>query len=441
MAAFRRELQLQLHKVHLLCLLARGLLLSRQCEDHTLQAVLLSVVLSTDRSDVRRLAMDDPSNCGKIALLKLVRWFSKESSCLRTALRGARLELGVPETLEEAWQDVGVVSEAQLLMSLLLSLGLRSRLVMVLHPLPLRTTPLRAKGEATKKGKGRGKVEEGVASGDDQGGGGRGKEVGFGERLLQYNLKKGLLDDVRGSEGGGGGGGGGGKVEGGGKGKGKGKGGGRGMGRGWKGKGKRIAVKEEDTASPYFTTTDSLPDDGTATAAAAGVRKKQRVSVRCKKSTSSQQQVTNVRQKREEGRKEGEKEEEEESDDDFVVSGKRKKSKPARATPSKKLKRAMTESQDKTGQSSPSLPAVPIPSTSSSSSSLQVGGPLLAAEVEMVVTEETGSWVEVYSSSHKKWWCIHTPSCSVDQPQLCEKYYPLPLHYVLAFEKGKSAIL
>ena len=43
-AAFNKEIRHNQHKVHLLCLVARGLYLSRQCDDIIKQGLLLSVL-------------------------------------------------------------------------------------------------------------------------------------------------------------------------------------------------------------------------------------------------------------------------------------------------------------------------------------------------------------------------------------------------------------
>lgn len=43
-AAFNKEIRHNQHKVHLLCLVARGLYLSRQCDDIVRQGLLLSVL-------------------------------------------------------------------------------------------------------------------------------------------------------------------------------------------------------------------------------------------------------------------------------------------------------------------------------------------------------------------------------------------------------------
>ena len=72
--------------------------------------------------------------------------------------------------------------------------------------------------------------------------------------------------------------------------------------------------------------------------------------------------------------------------------------------------------------------------------------------VEIVKSDETACWAEVYltvaggmegelggerKEKGKKWRCVHLPSCSVDQPHLCEKHCTIPLNYVIAVENGE----
>ena len=76
--------------------------------------------------------------------------------------------------------------------------------------------------------------------------------------------------------------------------------------------------------------------------------------------------------------------------------------------------------------------------------------------VEIVKSEETACWAEVYltvavhggtegrmrgegekEEEAKRWRCVHLPSCSVDQPHLCEKHCTIPLHYIIAIENGE----
>lgn len=543
LASFHRELRLQLHKVHLLCLLARGMLLSQQCDDPMLQSVLLSMLAAS----AQQLGVpEEASKFTKVILLKLLRWFCHESRHLHAAVRGVESQVGgALESQKGAWSGVGGASEPQLLVSLLRSLGLRSRLVVVLHPLPLKTSVQGKEGGkgkgANKKGKGRGK-KVGPEGASDDGGKDNGKAEGFGERLLQYNLQKGSSESSSLQEGSSLCTDGGSKLgkarSGNGNGKKTGKFGSSGGKKGVRGKGRKrpgeILTCSGKVASPYFEEGDEGAEvegagsmkgsgrpplkktkmtrrgAGTSTVKAAG--SKERNVARLKKSPSPEFVVE-------------EEEYDDDDDGDFVVRRKRR-GKSGKATPSKKLKKAMAGNKRQTStkpkstsipsspsssspssslschppfSSTPSLPpsssapssflpscrpsslssrpppsssAPSLPSISSPSSSLSSHLPpsstlslpsslssplpssspsstrssaartaesaiLTPAEVESLRVEDTGNWVEVLSPDLQKWWCIHTLSCSIDQPQLCEKHCTVPLRYVVAFENSE----
>ncbi|XP_031558895.1 DNA repair protein complementing XP-C cells homolog [Actinia tenebrosa] len=50
----------------------------------------------------------------------------------------------------------------------------------------------------------------------------------------------------------------------------------------------------------------------------------------------------------------------------------------------------------------------------------------------------TDMWVEVYLPTSKSWMCVDLVSYSVNQPELCEKYASNPLSYVLSFDNENS---
>lgn len=552
LASFHRELRLQLHKVHLLCLLARGMLLSQQCDNPNLQSVLLSMLAAS----ARQLGVpEDASEFSKVVLLKLVKWFCQESSHLRAAVRGVQSQVGgALESQKGVWPGVGGASESQLLVSLLRSLGLRSRLVMVLHPLPLKT-PMQGNGGrkgkgASKKGKGRGK-KVGPEGASDDGGKDTGEIEegdGFGERLLQYNLQKGSLGSSETSslaegedslpEGTG-------RCSGRGSKLGKARSGNRkqkgnfGFSSGQKrmrGKGRKrygeIRTCSGELASPYFAN-EGAEIEGSKSTAKGGTwgsggppKKKTKTSCRSTGASTIKAKGRRAAHLKKSPSPEFVVEEEEDDDngdngdDDFVVRRKRR-GRSSKATPSKKLKKAMADmagqastkpksrsssvlssspsslcppssslssrrppssstpslplssslsspssslsSRPPPSSSAPSLPPSfsPLPSPSSSLSShcppsssapsLFPSSPpssplsssaartaelaiLAPAEVEVL---DTGNWVEVMSPGLQRWWCVHTPSCSIDQPQLCEKYCTVPLRYVVAFENSE----
>ena len=58
------------------------------------------------------------------------------------------------------------------------------------------------------------------------------------------------------------------------------------------------------------------------------------------------------------------------------------------------------------------------------------------AVVLLYVSDETTSWVEVFLEGKKRFVCLHLPSCSVDQPRMCEKRCPHKMSYIIAIESG-----
>ena len=157
----------------------------------------------------------------------------------------------------------------------------------------------------------------------------------------------------------------------------------------------------------------------------------------------------------------------EDSDDDFELPKKklRRSSKSASATPSKKLKEAVERTHEKssTGETEPKAAKDNSKSSTSRSNSKatvcmssgdnqseykQIRDTCSSEGVEIVRSEETGFWAEVYLTAEdgetraeketKKWTCVHLLSSSVGQPHLCEKHCTLPLNYVIAIENGES---
>lgn len=443
LAAFKRDVQLQLHKVHLLCLLARGMLLSQQCNHPTPQGVLLSLAAV----GARDLVLTRPSGYSNTTLLKLVKWFSKESDGLRAAVRR-----------ECGGREVDKMSEVQLMVCLLRSLGLRSRFVMVLHPLPPKL-PLRRRDEG-KEGKSKGVAKEtgmmscdGVGARDREGNEeGADPGTGFGERLLQFNLRNEVLKksestvEVVGTSGGDTSSGNrthsgtktkphsgtktephsGTKTE---------------PHSGTKKrsnkagtKGKDVGVVSGGVTSPYFRKREGGREGQTTGRGGHNSRTKTRRSTAPKRSESPEFVV----------------EDEASQEEDFTIPARKRKRKTVRPTPTKKAKK-----ETKPVKTTPTKKATPIeklkraaaesvnknfPTTSHKTASKRIeakGGQGSSTEVECIGVEETGSWAEVYLPSRRLWSCVHLFSCTVDQPQFCEKHCTIPLHYVVAFEKSE----
>ena len=146
------------------------------------------------------------------------------------------------------------------------------------------------------------------------------------------------------------------------------------------------------------------------------------------------------------------------SDDDFEQPKKKRRrlSKSVGGSPSKKLKEAVESTSKKQSverqlksHSKTSLrkeSESPVTIDSGECSLNQSRGS--SESIEIVKSEETASWAEVYlpgesgsriENKTKKWTCVHLPSCSVNQPHLCEKHCTLPLNYVIAIENGESS--
>lgn len=368
------------------------MLLSQQCEDPALQSFLLSVL---GASDQRHLVGHAPSGYSNVTLLKLLKWFLDNRGSLHRAARESGAGSG------------GGVSEPQLMVALLRCLGLRTRLVMVLHPLP----PLRAPATPSSKRKVVNKV--GVA---EEEGEGHGKEAkrGLGERLLQFNLQHGQQSGAAG------GGGGGVAV----------------------GRASDTGNVKKEAATGRKSAKKSVGGASTTPTKKKGGRRQQ--------SESSQKPKG-----RRAGRRSLEGEEggappdpeadrdaeyapstsqnEEGGDEDFVAPRKKKRRTTKKNTPLNKLRKSVSRGAKSSLTSD--LPDDPQPSPSLGPSTSREEG--VGPEVEFIDAEETGGWAEVLLMDRKQWVCLHAPSCSVGQPQLCEKHCPLPLHYVVAFEHSE----
>lgn len=119
---FNKELKENIHKCNLLCLLAHGQKLNKQCNQSLVQAQILSLLpceMGTDRHD-------------KASVKQLLDWFILNHSTL--------LEFGVG--LE--------MSSVQLAVALYRSVGITARLVLNLTPLPFKTPPASEKTSTSK---------------------------------------------------------------------------------------------------------------------------------------------------------------------------------------------------------------------------------------------------------------------------------------------------
>ena len=152
-AAFNKELQCHLHKVHLLCLLANGLRLSNQCDNQLLQSVLLSLF-------PRELLHSNTELYNQDSLLKTLKWFVAKMSQLTK-----HVETMSPESEFQSLTGV------QLLVALLRAIGLRTRLVLVLNPVSFKPASVKS-GRKSSEGSpaaGSGKEPVRKKSGDSNG--------------------------------------------------------------------------------------------------------------------------------------------------------------------------------------------------------------------------------------------------------------------------------
>ncbi|KAM4722293.1 DNA repair protein complementing XP-C cells [Rhinophrynus dorsalis] len=145
MNRFSKELREDTHKVHLLCLLANGLYRSNTCNLPDLQAVALSVIpvkfttISATRVDVSYLT-------------NLMKWF------IGTFTLSPEMSLDESEplssTLERRFGVYGMRDEGEMVhvfLILLRALQLLSRLVLSLHPIPLKEPPSKTKCTPKRK--------------------------------------------------------------------------------------------------------------------------------------------------------------------------------------------------------------------------------------------------------------------------------------------------
>ena len=122
------------------------------------------------------------------------------------------------------------------------------------------------------------------------------------------------------------------------------------------------------------------------------------------------------------------------------------------ASPAKKLSKVVEQSEQKASRSR--LKGARSRKNSKSTgdvvcvdSDLNLSSRGSSESVEIIRSEETAGWAEVYLSAEvggsraekmtKKWICVHLPSCSINQRHLCEKHCTLPLNYVIAIENGE----
>ena len=442
-SAFNKEVRCNQHKVHLLCLMARGLYLSRQCDDVIKQSLLFSLI----GADSKYLVHDDVEKYDQASVLKILKWVASKTSELHQTLRKS-----TPEDEDYQFSDV------QILVTLLRALGLRTRLVMVLNPVSFKENKSSVKRKSVDMG-------EKTQSKSD---GGKNEDNGETSKLKTESAEDVSSETIR-------------KA---------------------RRKRRRSALEKDVSSPPSPSSSSSQPQrksrrqpqtskqrrcsEGATTSKNSPYFKKQAKSspyspyfqkqVETKrKSSQTRESAGNIEEEQSSGSDSEYVPEEkikskrrnlssslssknvEDSDDDFQQpKKKRRRSSQVVAVspaPAKKLKEAVKRTKDKSSKSPlkggaserrADSDVVCVGSSSNESRGCSEG-------VEVVKCEETGSWAEVYLSAEggesraekvtKKWSCVHLPSCSIDQRHLCEKQCSLPLNYVIAIEKGEHRIV
>ena len=131
MAALNKELRHNVHKTHLLCLLAHGTQLNGQCDGPLLQAILLSMLPPA-------LAVGCSGSLqSQGSLRKLLKWFLACKDQLFAALDSAHTGDSLPQCLSGTMK----LSSTQALVALLRGIGFTVRLILALNPVPFKAIP------------------------------------------------------------------------------------------------------------------------------------------------------------------------------------------------------------------------------------------------------------------------------------------------------------
>ena len=447
-ASFNKEVRHNQHKVHLLCLVARGLYLSHQCDDVVRQGLLLSLL----GVDSKQLVFTDVDEYSHETISKILKWVSSRTTTLHQALK---------EMVSQCEEDYRFIDE-QLLVTLLRALGLRVRLVMVLNPVSFKES------RSTSKRK---SVDVGDDTSPKKSGDGEGEEKRDNLRLKsERKLVSSPASDTSDVAG---------KKE---------KRSRQTSNEGSssssssacsqtqkKARKQSPAVKTQQgntTAkkSPYFK--KQTGRRGSKTSKQSAISEKEREGeetsldlAQSKKNESSdsdseylpeeERSQTTPKKRRLIG---STSRDFADSEDDFVPPKKKRRKtslKSTGASPAKKLKRALDESDKKLG---PEVVPKTVKGTLKARKTSSPGDDDLSRSrgsssesVQVVRSEETACWAEVYlpveedrgsrTEKRRKWSCVHLPSCSINQPHLCEKHCTLALNYVIAIENGTFGVL
>ena len=449
-ASFNKEVRHNQHKVHLLCLVARGLYLSRQCDDIIRQGLLLSLL----GADSKQLVFTDVDEYSHETISKILKWVSSRTTTLHQALR---------ETVSQCEEDYRFINE-QLLVTLLRALGLRVRLVIVLNPVSFKES------RSTSKRK---SVDVGDDTSPKKSADGEGEEKRENLRLKsecksvssptsdasEVSGKKEKRSRRTSNEG-------------------SSSSSSSACSQTQKKARKRspaVITRQGNTTakkSPYFKKQTGRRGSKTSKQSAISVKEREgeEASLDLEQSKKNESSDSDSEYLPEEERSQTTPKKRRligstsrdfaDSDDDFVPPKKKRRKtslKSTGASPAKKLKRALDESDKKL---SPEVVPKTAKGTLKGVQSRKTSGPgdgdlcrsrgSSSESVEVVRSEETACWAEVYlpaeedrgsgMEKRRKWSCVHLPSCSVNQPHLCEKHCTLALNYVIAIENGTFSV-
>ena len=447
----------------------------------------------------KELVYSDAGAYNENTILKILKWLSNKTATLHQTIRES-----VPQD-----KDCGAFSDAQLLVTLLRALGLRVRLVMVLNPIPFKESKASGKGKSMKdseektvtekesgekmdltiepdtlsspskketksfvkrkRDKSRSKSGSGGEKVDDDG---TGKNtIGTTEKKVHQSTDEGSSSSCTTAK------------------------------KGTRNQSKTAKQRKQRStsiSSPYFK--KQPRHRGTRTSSRDMEEEEEEDSGNLEQSMSKQSSGSDSEYVPEEAKLKKRNlstafegvGDHDDDDDDFEQPKKKRKrssSKSVGATPAKKLKqaaerKAKAEVQSRPSKSSSKTSTSRRKSKSTTTSDSKDGDSnqpvalerensnLTAASnsdtnqsrgsslegVEILKSEETACWAEVYltvagvgggtsredgkiRNSKERWTCVHLPSLSVDVPHLCEKHCTIPLHYVIAIENGRFVTL
>ena len=420
--SYKKQLRFSLHKVHLLCLLSLGIQQSQRCNDPTLQCLVFSLL-----GNAKDLLYDNPSLYTTDSLSRLLRWFSDEQSYIEGVIYDTNTNLRE-------------VSVNQILVTLLRALGLRTRLIMVLNPLSYKTTPTAKKKIVSGTGtlspqKVKGRTKQGkspvlrIVSARSRVDSETWKRKWFsnkGESKEEHvtNCISGTVgsDCVQTST----------KPE--------------------STRRTRSSLRNRTSICSKLTTPEKMKstnDDASSTTECGSSPyfrkrlKQSKPSTRKKSSNSETDSMASKESDSEEHLEFGGQAKQTMSvsfdrDNEFVPPKPKKKRESLTKSPAKKLKKAVDDSNASSSENT--LDSLSLSSTATLTKLREESDTIseqTSSDVQLVTVEDTSCWAEVFVVSKKKWTCVHLPSCSVGQPQLCERHCTLPLNYVVAFENGK----